>query len=37
MPVTMSPNSKSKIQKLKLRKLATLLLDWFAANARDLP
>lgn len=33
----MSPNSKLKTQNLKLRKLAELLLNWFAQNARDLP
>ena len=30
-------NSKLKIQNSKLQKLPTLLLDWFSANARDLP
>jgi A/G-specific adenine glycosylase len=30
-------NSKFKIQNLKLGKLVPVLLDWFAANARDLP
>jgi A/G-specific adenine glycosylase len=30
-------NSKLKIQNSKLRKLVPLLLDWFSANARDLP
>jgi A/G-specific adenine glycosylase len=33
----MSSNSKSKIQNSKLQKLVPLLLDWFSANARDLP
>jgi A/G-specific adenine glycosylase len=30
-------NSQLKIQNSKLRKLVPLMLDWFAANARDLP
>jgi A/G-specific adenine glycosylase len=30
-------NSKPKIQKSKLRRLVPALLDWFSANARDLP
>jgi A/G-specific adenine glycosylase len=30
-------NSKLKIQNSKLQKLVPLLLDWFSANARDLP
>jgi len=30
-------NSKLKTQNSKLRRLVPLLLDWFAANARDLP
>lgn len=30
-------NSKLKIQNSKLQKLVPLLLNWFAANARDLP
>ncbi|HTY87062.1 MAG TPA: A/G-specific adenine glycosylase [Candidatus Acidoferrum sp.] len=33
----MSPNSKLKIQNLKLQKLIRRLLEWFAGNARDLP
>ena len=33
----MSSNSKFKTQNSKLQKLAKLLLDWFSANARDLP
>jgi A/G-specific adenine glycosylase len=33
----MSSDSKLKIQNIKLQKLVPLLLDWFAANARDLP
>ena len=33
----MQANSKFKIQNSKLQKLVPLLLDWFAANARDLP
>jgi A/G-specific adenine glycosylase len=32
-----SSNSKFKIQNSKLQKLTGLLLDWFSANARDLP
>ena len=32
-----SLNSKPRTQKSKLQKLVPLLLDWFAANARDLP
>jgi A/G-specific adenine glycosylase len=32
-----SLNSKLKIQNSKLPKLVPLLLDWFSANARDLP
>jgi len=35
--ITMRANLKFKIQNSKLRKLVLLLLDWFAANARDLP
>jgi A/G-specific adenine glycosylase len=30
-------NSKLKIKKSKLQKIVPLLLDWFSANARDLP
>ena len=30
-------NSKLKIKNSKLRRLVPALLDWFAANARDLP
>ncbi len=30
-------NSKSEIQKRNCQRLVPLLLDWFAANARDLP
>jgi len=30
-------NSKSKIQNSKLQKFVPLLLNWFSANARDLP
>ena len=33
----MSSNSKLKIQNSKLAKLVSALLNWFAANARDLP
>ncbi len=33
----MPDNLKLKTQNLKLQKLVPLLLDWFAANARDLP
>ena len=33
----MPDNLKLKTQNLKLQKLVPLLLNWFAANARDLP
>jgi A/G-specific adenine glycosylase len=33
----MAQNSKLKIQNAKLQKLVPLLLNWFSANARDLP
>ena len=35
--IAVRANSKLKIQNSKLQKLVPLLLDWFAANARDLP
>ena len=35
--IAVRANSKLKAQNSKLQKLVPLLLDWFAANARDLP
>jgi A/G-specific adenine glycosylase len=35
--IAVRANPKLKTQNLKLQKLVPLLLDWFAANARDLP
>jgi A/G-specific adenine glycosylase len=35
--IAVRANSKLKIQNSKLQKLVPLLLNWFAANARDLP